>query len=456
MKKIVTIAAAMLLVCSAASAQNVLGRLTERAKNAAENAVGNKIENVVTGAIDKATSKKDNKQNNDTKNDSREEASENSGATYQEAGHNHVEGWTCVECGRTGNTGDFCEDCGAKKPSGSGSSAAAAAPAPKKAETAYAKSDFVPGDEIIFDDDFADEQLGEFPSKWDVSSGNAEVATIDGRKVLMCADGGTTVYPLMKKPHEYLSEAFTIEYDFYLGEEDAHVEVGLRFFNPEEGLGWWSMDWDGFNWILDKPTDGDTRGNKFWDDAKAEGLFNFNDWNHIAISFNKRAFKAYVNGTRITNVPNMAAPTYVEFEISPNEKNGYNGISNVRIANGAVPLYDRLTTDGKIITYAITFDTGKATLKPEADVEINRIKGLLDQNPSLKFEVQGHCDSTGSAATNDKLSQQRAEAIVARLEELGIAKGRLTAVGKGSKEPIADNSTDEGRAKNRRVEFVKK
>lgn len=121
-----------------------------------------------------------------------------------------------------------------------------------------------------------------------------------------------------------------------------------------------------------------------------------------------------------------------------------------------MPLYDRLATDGKIITYAITFDTGKATIKPESMTEINRIAQLMKENPSVKFEIQGHCDNTGSAATNDKLSQQRAEAIMAALVDMGIEKGRLSAVGKGSREPIADNSTDEGRAKNRRVEFIKK
>jgi outer membrane protein OmpA-like peptidoglycan-associated protein len=133
-----------------------------------------------------------------------------------------------------------------------------------------------------------------------------------------------------------------------------------------------------------------------------------------------------------------------------------NYITNIRICNGAVPLYNRLTTDGKIVTYAITFDPGKATIKPESMTEIARIQKLMQDNPTLKFEVQGHCDNTGSAAVNDKLSQQRAEAIKAKLEEMGIASSRLTAIGKGSREPLADNSTDEGRAKNRRVEFVKK
>ena len=80
----------------------------------------------------------------------------------------------------------------------------------------------------------------------------------------------------------------------------------------------------------------------------------------------------------------------------------------------------------------------------------------MKSNPGLAFEVQGHCDATGSDAVNDPLSQKRAEAIVAALVEQGIAQTRLTAVGKGSHVPIASNSTDEGRAKNRRVEFIKR
>ena len=109
----------------------------------------------------------------------------------------------------------------------------------------------------------------------------------------------------------------------------------------------------------------------------------------------------------------------------------------------------------QIVTYDITFDLGKATLKPEAYKEISRIKDIMDKNPDVCFEVQGHCDNTGTDAVNDKLSLQRAEAIVSRLIELGIEPSRLSAVGKGSCEPIADNSTEEGRAKNRRVVFVK-
>ncbi len=154
------------------------------------------------------------------------------------------------------------------------------------------------------------------------------------------------------------------------------------------------------------------------------------------------------------SVPTAKVPSHFWFNHGGQYK--YACISNVRLAKGAVPLYDRLSSDGKIITYAITFETGKADLKPESMVEINRIAKLMQDNPGISFEVQGHCDATGSDKVNDPLSQKRAEAIVAALVEQGIASARLTPVGKGSHVPIASNSTDEGRAKNRRVEFIKK
>jgi outer membrane protein OmpA-like peptidoglycan-associated protein len=188
-------------------------------------------------------------------------------------------------------------------------------------------------------------------------------------------------------------------------------------------------------------------------DARLDGVA-ISAWHHVAISFNKRAYKVYFDERRVVNIPNAAKPTY--FWIGCNQNDAVFFIKNIRIAKGAVPLYDRMASDGKIITYGITFDIGKATIKPESMGEINRFVKLMQDNPDLKFEVQGHTDNTGSAATNQTLSEQRAKAIVAKMVELGIPASRLTAVGKGANSPIADNSSDEGRAKNRRVEFVKK
>ena len=182
-------------------------------------------------------------------------------------------------------------------------------------------------------------------------------------------------------------------------------------------------------------------------------------WHHFALSFNKRALKVYIDGKRVANIPNCVKAN--AFHLYMRDWGGFNDsgknyVTNVRLAQGAVPLYDRLASDGKIITYAITFETGKADLKPESMVEIIRIAKLMQDNTALNFEVQGHCDNTGSDKVNDPLSQKRAEAIVAALVEQGIAASRLTAVGKGSHSPLTSNGTEEGRAKNRRVEFVKK
>ncbi|MDR1983833.1 MAG: OmpA family protein, partial [Prevotellaceae bacterium] len=165
-------------------------------------------------------------------------------------------------------------------------------------------------------------------------------------------------------------------------------------------------------------------------------------------------FKAYINGVRAVNIPSMAAPSYMNIN-NTSWRDHRTAITNVRIAKGAVPLYDRMMTDGKFITYGITFDVGKSVIKPESMGEINRIVTLMKDNPDLKFSVEGHTDATGNAASNQTLSEARSKAIVDKLVEMGIAKDRLQSAGKGQNNPIADNSTDEGRAKNRRVEFVK-
>ena len=108
------------------------------------------------------------------------------------------------------------------------------------------------------------------------------------------------------------------------------------------------------------------------------------------------------------------------------------------------------------MTNNILFETGKATLKPESMEEIEKVADYMKKNPNARFEVQGHTDNQGSDKINDPLSQQRAEAVVKALEEKGVDPFNLRAVGKGAHEPVADNKTDEGRAKNRRVEFIKK
>jgi len=121
----------------------------------------------------------------------------------------------------------------------------------------------------------------------------------------------------------------------------------------------------------------------------------------------------------------------------------------------ASSLSDELNKSGHVAVYGIQFDTGKATIQPSSENVLAEIVKLLQQNPDLKLRVEGHTDNQGNAAANQTLSDKRAQAVVVWLTGKGIPAGRLTAKGFGATKPVADNSTEDGRAKNRRVELVK-
>jgi OOP family OmpA-OmpF porin len=112
-------------------------------------------------------------------------------------------------------------------------------------------------------------------------------------------------------------------------------------------------------------------------------------------------------------------------------------------------------TDARLVTHGINFDVDKATITPQSMGTLNMIVKLMQDNPDLKFEVDGHTDNTGTPAHNLTLSQQRAAAVTAQLITMGIDASRLSSKGFGDTKPMADNSTPDGKANNRRVEFVK-
>ena len=107
----------------------------------------------------------------------------------------------------------------------------------------------------------------------------------------------------------------------------------------------------------------------------------------------------------------------------------------------------------KIALRNVFFDTGKSTIKAESNTELDRLVKLMNDVPGLKIELSGHTDNTGSASGNQKLSQSRADAVVAYLIGKGISKSRFTSKGYGDSKPVASNATNEGRQLNRRTEF---
>jgi outer membrane protein OmpA-like peptidoglycan-associated protein len=133
-------------------------------------------------------------------------------------------------------------------------------------------------------------------------------------------------------------------------------------------------------------------------------------------------------------------------------------LKNIRIAQGgSFNDTKRILSEPKsrIITHGILFDVDKSTIKPQSMGTINQIFQFLKDDPSLKFEIDGHTDNTGESQHNLQLSQQRADAVKDQLVSMGIESSRLTTKGFGDSKPIADNSSPEGKANNRRVEFVK-
>ena len=118
-------------------------------------------------------------------------------------------------------------------------------------------------------------------------------------------------------------------------------------------------------------------------------------------------------------------------------------------------LADKLTKDGFITLY-VNFDTGKSTIKPDSAATLDSAAGALKAAATLRVEVGGHTDNVGTPEANQRLSQERAQAVMAALVQRGIKADRMTAKGYGQTTPVADNRTEDGRAKNRRVELVKK
>jgi len=124
------------------------------------------------------------------------------------------------------------------------------------------------------------------------------------------------------------------------------------------------------------------------------------------------------------------------------------------VADGAADLKATLAKECHIALYGVLFDFNKSTLKPASDPMLARVQALLEKNPGLQVEVQGHTDNVGDDAYNQKLSEARAGAVVTWLTGHGIASKRLSSKGYGRSRPVADNGSDEGRARNRRVEIA--
>ncbi|MBK8947272.1 MAG: OmpA family protein [Ignavibacteriae bacterium] len=323
----------------------------------------------------------------------------------------------------------------------------------------WSKYDFVSGDNIIFEDNLFNEENGEFPSRWDLISGNAENAEYGNDKVINFAQPSTTITPIMDKD-EYLPEVFTLEFDaffhdkastrqqrylikFWTQPRTRERDKDSRLIDPII-IDWNSANMYKYNGKIEEETS-EVRSN--WK----------GQWKHIALAFNKRSLKLYLNESRLLNIPNSDyKPKMFSIEAFYDKKNiDVTAIKNIRLAEGGKKLYNRVISEGKFLTRGILFDVNKSLIKPESMGIINAIVEMMNEHQYLNFSIEGHTDSDGDDFSNQKLSEERAEAVKKAIIELNISEDRLKSKGFGESVPVDNNSTPEGKANNRRVEFIK-
>ena len=161
-------------------------------------------------------------------------------------------------------------------------------------------------------------------------------------------------------------------------------------------------------------------------------------------------FKILKNGKEVA---------WVKVECGGNDSNDFYVLTVVELEDmkqeiTSNDILNALNQDGRIALY-INFETGKSDIKPESQKIIDQIAEMLKANPALKISVEGHTDNVGTPAANQTLSENRARAVMNATMAKGIDKSRLSAKGWGQGKPISDNNTEDGKAKNRRVEIVK-
>jgi outer membrane protein OmpA-like peptidoglycan-associated protein len=313
--------------------------------------------------------------------------------------------------------------------------------------TSYQNYDFTPGETILFADDFTTTQDGEFPDQWELTKGQAVVNKAAGYPAFLLTDGNyAQVNPRMKNK-TYLPDQFTIEYDLYgnPGVYALQVEMLNGDNSAHYGVGRSEAEYDADGVHLAGALPPAIRDEAF-----------DNKWHHVAVVYRKPQMKIYVDQYRVLTVPDAKfVPQSLVFEGIGDQEKPIT-FRNVRVAaGGGMNMVGRKFTDAKIVTHGINFDVDKATLRPESMGTLNQIKAVMASDPTLKFEIDGHTDSSGSAPHNLALSQERADAVKAQLVSMGISADRLTTKGYGDTKPIASNDTQDGKANNRRVEFVR-
>ncbi len=355
------------------------------------------------------------------------------------------------------------------------------APATKEAEmTAYRKFAFVRGSNIIYEYAFEEVEVGEYPKSWMTDAGG-EVVTLSnypGKWLKSNELGNNFVDYFQEFPLN-----FTFEFDVVQNIKSTSdyndlvvtfaSTAGERNFSKtirkSESSGF-SVDIDLFKPWLEYEN--------FWSHAdsinstyieiRSPNQYNLDPFNvtkqkiHVSFVRQDSRLVCYLNTTRVFDIRNAFAKNTLlnnlNFMMRSNVEDPNSGlfISNLILAETVMDTRKDLFVDGKYVTNSILFETNSDKIQPSSLSAVNVVAEYLKANPSVKLKVVGHTDNVGQDATNLDLSSRRAKSVVKELVDYHkIDPSRLSSEGMGEAKPIGDNNTMEGRAKNRRVEFIK-
>ena len=332
----------------------------------------------------------------------------------------------------------------------------------------YSKYDFIPGDKVIFYEDFSQDAVGDFPALWN-TNGSAEVVTTNlypGNWMRFIMRECVWTDALLTLPENY-----TIEYDVIpiAGEDNKgmagwsmllmqarNVKAWDHGSTPGQGGYWFSVEYYGRpgygTWLYGSECEQlKTGGNKEGEEFKEKKDQKY----HIAIWVQKSRVRLYQDQNKLFDTP-KAFPTGCVKPDRLRFEDGAAMISNIRIAIGAPDMRSKLMTEGKLVTYGIYFDVNKDVVKPESYGTLKGIADVLKENPDVRVKIVGHTDSDGADAANLDLSKRRGASVKAELvKNFGIDALRLESDGLGESKPVAPNDTPVNTALNRRVEFIK-
>lgn len=337
--------------------------------------------------------------------------------------------------------------------------------------------DFIPGNKVIYSDSFSNDAMGDFPITWNTNA-SAEVVTfgdVDVKWLSLSNNGQFTPDGITNIP-----DNSTFEFDLYVPDNYNYYSYGI-FMNIIEVTARNKdfMQWTHFRtgnngvrlWFHPTVAGGSkvagrtaiysyANGTKEMENKITNDQFTLNNnMVHVSVWRQKSRMRVYFNDKKIWDLPRAFDDSNynsITFSVGNGrvESNFY--IANLRLAVAGEDKRHTLLETGEFVTNEILFDVGKASIQEASFPILNEIGDVLKENPKLKINIIGHTDSDGSTAANQALSEIRAKSVKEYLtDNYPIMGNRMKTMGEGASNPIATNDSNEGKRKNRRVQFIK-